>query len=277
MSLSTETNRIDAICASELVCGWLESRPICKIDSLKIERGATTVLCGPNGVGKSTLLKTLAAQIIPLKGNITIDSTNTVDMDRRSIARKLAYVAQFTESRKNMTVEEYVFMGRNPHQDWWSWTQSKEDKEKVERALERTDCQDLRKNFLDNLSGGERQRVAIAAAIAQDPHYILMDEPTAHLDFHHQLELVELLKQLRAEKIGIMVALHDLNLAARAADQIILLKKSKGKESTVAAQGAVNEVFTAEILADVYDVEVRIVQDNGTPNFIPSKLLKPGE
>lgn len=234
-----------------------------------MNRGATTVLCGPNGAGKSTLLKTLAAQIAPLQGDVLIDGIKMSEMDRRSIARKLAYVAQFNESRKNMTVEEFVFMGRNPHQDWWSWTQSKEDKDKVERALERTDCKDLRKSFLDNLSGGERQRVAIATALAQDPHYILMDEPTAHLDFHHQLELVELLDQLRSENIGILVALHDLNLAAKAADQIILLKRSKDKESTIAAQGKVAEVFTPEILADVYDVDVKIVQDNGTQNFIP--------
>lgn len=256
------------------MCGWIDARPICRIDSLLLDRGATTVLCGPNGVGKSTLLKTLAAQIPPLQGEVLIDGTNLTQMDRKSIAKKLAYVAQFNETRKNLTVEEFVFLGRNPHQDWWSWTQSKEDREKVERALERTTCQDLRGNFLDNLSGGERQRVAIAAALAQDPSYILMDEPTAHLDFHHQLELLELLDQLRAEKIGILVALHDLNLAAKAADQIILLKKTKDAASTVAAQGKVSDVFTPEILADVYDVEVKIVQDDGTQNFIPVRMRK---
>lgn len=268
-------SQAQAIRAQQLVCGWIEARPICKIESLQLDRGETTVLCGPNGVGKSTLLKTLAAQISPLQGDVFIDGTNLTQMDRKSIAKKLAYVAQFNETRKNLTVEEFVFLGRNPHQDWWSWSQSKEDREKVERALERTTCQDLRRNFLDNLSGGERQRVAIAAALAQDPSYILMDEPTAHLDFHHQLELLELLDQLRAEKIGILVALHDLNLAAKAADQIILLKKTKNAESTVAAQGKVKDVFTPEILADVYAVEVKIVQDNGTQNFIPVRIRKP--
>lgn len=274
MNSSTDVNIQELITARDLLCGWNSARPICRIQSLLLERGKTTVLCGPNGAGKSTLLKTLAAQITPLEGEISIDGMKMNEMDRKSIAKKLAYVAQFSESRKNMTVEEFVFLGRNPHQDWWSWSQNKEDKKKVERALERTTCQDLRGSFLDNLSGGERQRVAIAAALAQDPHYILMDEPTAHLDFHHQLELMELLEQLQKEKIGILVALHDLNLAAKAADQIILLKKTKGKESTVAAQGLVNEVFTAEILADVYDVEVKIVQDNGTSNFIPISLRR---
>lgn len=274
MSASIDISKAQAIRAQQLVCGWLEARPICRIESLELKRGETTVLCGPNGVGKSTLLKTLAAQIPPLQGEVFVDGTNLIQMDRRSIAKKLAYVAQFNETRKNLTVEEFVFMGRNPHQDWWSWSQSKEDREKVERALERTDCHDLRKNFLDNLSGGERQRVAIAAALAQDPSYILMDEPTAHLDFHHQLELLELLDQLRAEKIGIFVALHDLNLAAKAADRIILLKKAKNAESTVAAQGKVCDVFTPEILADVYDVEVKIVQDGDTQNFIPIRIRK---
>lgn len=256
-----------------LVVGWSENKAICKIDSFTLERGRITVLCGPNGVGKSTFLRTLAAQLKPLQGEILIDGTSSMQMERSAIAKRLAFVSQFNESRKNMTVEEMVYMGRNPHQTWWSWTQNKQDKDKVEQALQRTACIELRKSFLDSLSGGERQRVAIATALAQDPSYILMDEPTAHLDFQHQLELLELLVQLKEERLGVLIALHDLNLTARIADDVLLLKKSAAGASTIAAHGPVDSVLTSQRLAEVYNVDVRILREDGYINFIPQKIV----
>ena len=264
-----DANTNHEILVRNLVSGWDAAKPICKVDTMQIMPGRISVLCGPNGVGKSTLLKTLASQIAPISGELRIDGENIAEMSRRSIAKKLAYVAQFNESRKSMTVEEWVMMGRNPHQDWWSWSLSKSDQDKVEQALERTSCISLRKKFVDNLSGGERQRVAIATALAQEPTYILLDEPTAHLDFRHQLELLDLLAQLRSEGLGILLVMHDLNLTARIADTVLLFHQEMNEPSKIIASGTVDAVLTHDNLLKVYGVNVNIINQDGIVSFVP--------
>lgn len=265
---SSETKQI---LAKDLVVGWDPVHTICKIAELRIKPQTITVLCGPNGVGKSTLLKTIAVQIPAIGGSLSIDGADISTMDRKELARKLAYVPQFSESRRSLSVEEWVVMGRNPHQDWWSWSMSKKDQEQVELALTRTSCMQFRKQNIDTLSGGERQRVAIATALAQEPSYILLDEPTAHLDFRHQLELMDLLKQLAKEGLGILVVMHDLNLTARLADEVLLLKKLASAPSEIAACGPVDTVLTSSILQEVYGVEVNISNHNGVISYVPTR------
>lgn len=243
-----------------LHAGWQESKPVCKISELRVNRKEITVLCGPNGAGKSTLLKTIASQIAPISGEIFFDGTDKSQLTRKQIAQRLAFVAQFTDTRR-LTVEEWVSLGRNPHQQWWSWASSKTDREKIELALERTDCASLRGKMIDTLSGGERQRVLIATALAQEPAYMLLDEPTSHLDFRHQLELIDLLEQLKNEGLGILVVLHDLNLSARIADQVILINKENDSISEIKAAGKVEDVFTPETLRKVYGVEMEILSN----------------
>lgn len=235
------------------------------------------MLCGPNGAGKSTLLKTIANQLKALSGEIRIDGLDQIELNRREIAKRLAFVPQFIETRRSLSVEEWVSLGRNPHQQWWSWASSAEDRKKIEEALSRTDCLGLRDKMLDALSGGERQRVLIATALAQEPAYILLDEPTAHLDFRHQLELLDLLKQLRLEGLGILLVLHDLNLSARIADEIILLKKRTGEAtSEIRACGKVETVLAPEILKDVYGVEMEILNssDGSMLSYIARSITK---
>lgn len=268
-------NETDSILLEDLKAGWQKANTICRIDKLELKRGSINVLCGPNGAGKSTLLKTIAGQIAPLGGKIFIGKSELKNKSVKEIAMELAFVPQFFECKRCLSVEEWVAMGRNPHQSWWSWTKSEKDREKIEEALKRTDCEKLRQSLVDALSGGERQRVLIAAALAQEPSYLLLDEPTAHLDFRHQLELLVLLKQLKEEGLGILLVLHDLNLTARIADQVVLLsKKNRNEPSTVQAAGAVQEVFTREILREVYSVEMELLcrEDGSTGAYMASSI-----
>ena len=261
------------ISIKDLRVGWHDAA-VCNIASLELQRQRITVLCGPNGAGKSTLLKTIARQIQALNGEIRIDGKLASEMSSLEVAKRLAFVPQFIETRRSLSVEEWVTMGRNPHQQWWSWTCSPADRQKVDEALERTGCSQFRKSLIDELSGGERQRVLIATALAQEPAYMLLDEPTAHLDFRYQLELLDLLKQLRNEGLGILVVLHDLNLAARIADEVVLLKRNKEEGGSIAAVGTVKEVLSPEFLRAVYGVEMEIIstEDGGMQAYVATSV-----
>ena len=259
----------------DLLVGWHAVKPVCKIDSLALNKKEITVLCGPNGSGKSTLLKTIARQISPLGGAVRIEGEDLLSMQTLQLAKTLAYVPQFIEMQRSLSVGEWVALGRNPHQQWWSWSISDEDRNKITNALSRTKCSELKSKMIDELSGGERQRVLIATALAQEPSYLLLDEPTAHLDFRHQLELLDLLKSLKNEGLGILIVLHDLNLTARIADQVVLIKEGNGSGlSEMAARGDVSEVLSVDLLKKVYGVEMQIMQstDGSQSGYLPSRI-----
>src|SRR5262249_38404554 len=195
-------------------------------------------------------------------------------MDGRQFAQRVAYVPQSLEPAQDLTVKELVMLGRNPHQNWWSWSASAQDLKFVSEALEKTETSHLRDKYLSTLSGGERQRAAIATALAQQPHFMVLDEPTAHLDFKHQLELADLMKELRSQGLGVVLVLHDLNLMARLADHILLLNKVDGEPGTFIACGSPQAVLEPATLRSVYDVEVSIVMDPATGHsiFAPDRL-----
>ncbi len=243
-----------------LIVGWNQNRPVCSISELNLKKQSISVLCGPNGAGKSTLLKTIAGQLSMLAGQIEINGKRQEELSRSELAKLLAFVPQFLDTKRSLSVEEWVALGRNPHQKWWSWQASSLDRQKIAEALKRTECSLLKDKLMDALSGGERQRALIAMALAQEPLFMLLDEPTAHLDFRHQLELLDLLKQLKKEGLGILIVLHDLNLASRIADEVVLLKTCKSGASEIAAQGPVEQVLNSEILKEVYEVEMEIVK-----------------
>ncbi|HEY9778205.1 MAG TPA: ABC transporter ATP-binding protein [Planktothrix sp.] len=227
-----------------------------------VSGGEIVVIAGPNGVGKSTIVKVLSRQLKPMEGNVFFNGNDVWKMTPMEFARQVAYVPQSMETGHDMTVEEIVMLGRNPHQNWWQWYGSQSDRDAVDAALAATELSGLRSKSLAELSGGERQRAAIATALAQDPAFMLLDEPTAHLDFRHQLELVSLLQSLRDKKgIGCLLVLHDLNLIARAADRVVLLQKQPGAPSKIAATGAPPAVLTRENLQRVFEVEVQIHTD----------------
>lgn len=262
--------------ASDLTVGF-DKTPIVASLNFSLERNEIIAVAGPNGAGKSTLVKAFARQIKPLSGTLTLNNRDIWNLTAMQFASSVAYVPQSLEPGLEITVEEIVMLGRNPHQKWWQWYGGEEDKRIVESALEAMGMLSHRKKYLSQLSGGERQRACLATALAQQPTFMILDEPTAHLDFKHQLDLVAQLKELRSRNIGCLVVLHDLNLIARIADKIVLLKTNQNAPSSVTALGSTEEVLTTENLADVFQVEVQIVTDEATGQriYTPMRRTQP--
>lgn len=247
----------------DLQVGW-SNRVVAVLPELVVEGGQIVVLAGPNGAGKSTALKTIARQNKSIGGSATISGADLFGLTHREFAQKLAYVPQLIEAPRGLTVYDLVLLGRNPHQTWWSWETSPVDRDAVQQALDQTEMSELSGRYVTDLSGGERQRAAIAMALAQQTPFLLLDEPTAHLDFKHQMQLLSLLARLKEQNLGVLLVLHDLNLIGRIADQVVLLEKPAHGPSTIAASGTPESVLTETILQKVYEVAVAISVDAHT-------------
>ncbi|WP_406276483.1 ABC transporter ATP-binding protein [Nocardia sp. NBC_00881] len=216
---------------------------------LVAEQGSTVGLIGPNGSGKSTLLRMIYRALRPHSGVVAIDDVPVESIRGRSLAARLAVVAQETPSETPATVTDTVLLGRAP---WARPMQgySRRDRIIAATALERVGARHLADRPMTHLSGGERQRVLIARALAQHADHLLLDEPTNHLDIGYQHELLGLIRQLKDTTT--LVVLHDLNLAARYCDALVLLHRGR-----VVAAGPVDEVLTPEIIEPVYGVRVQ--------------------
>jgi len=267
MTMSMVSSKRALLAARDLTGGFAPTA-VFEAVSLVVARAEVTAIAGPNGAGKSTLLKTMARHLKPLGGQVVIDDIDIWTLPTREFASAVGYVSQEIDSSQDLTVEELVMLGRNPHQSWWQWYGTQQDRQAVDAALLATEVEHLRHKPMCQLSGGERQRAAIAVALAQQPAFILLDEPTSHLDFRHQLELIQLLKRLREQNIGILVVLHDLNVIARIADKVLLIQKDDKGVGRVAAFGKPDEVFRRETLASIFDVEVSIITEPNTNQTI---------
>lgn len=184
--------------------------------------GAFIGVLGANGAGKSMTLKTLALQRAPATGRVELDGRPRSRWKRRDLARTLGMLPQAIEDPFPATVIEAVLIGRHPHLDFWAW-EGEADYTCARGALAQVDLAGMEQRALDSLSGGERRRVAIAALLAQDPPMAVLDEPTNHLDPHHQLQILELFRARADRGDLILASLHDATLAARYADQVLLL------------------------------------------------------
>ncbi|MCC6977968.1 MAG: ABC transporter ATP-binding protein [Candidatus Melainabacteria bacterium] len=235
--------------------------------SLAVPKGTVLGIAGANGAGKSTLLKTIARLLPPVKGKVLIDGSDLAAMPLPHLARKVAYVAQDISSSRDLTVEDMVALGRNPHQRWWQWRSETRDKAAIEQAIKATDLQELRQKSIAEVSGGERQRATIAMSLAQEPEILLLDEPTAHLDFKHQKSLLQLLLRLKSEGMTVVTCLHDLNFIAQVCDQVLCVKKSGRAPSVQLFAGSPADVLTAENLKAAFDTELRIIRDSSDPQI----------
>ncbi len=211
-------------------------------------------LVGPNGVGKSTVLRTLSGVLAPLRGQVTLGGQVLTQFAPRERAQRVAVVPQAPVLPAGFTVAEVVMLGRAPYQSAWR-PASARDCDLAWRALTFTGLTTLASRPVDELSGGERQRVALARALAQEPQVLLLDEPTTHLDLKHQAEVLRLVHGLAREHGLIVVAtLHDLNQAARYADRVALLA-----EGALRAWGTPADVLTGDHLGPAYDAPVQVV------------------
>jgi len=226
--------------------------------SMELQPGVVTGLFGPNGSGKSTLLRCLNGSLKPQAGHVFLDGKAVAAMDRRAVARCMAVVPQDTPVDVPLTVREVVMLGRYAHGIAWNQGSS-EDARIVSDCLERLGIAELVNRPFCHLSGGERQRVVIARALAQQGSILLLDEPNAHLDLAHQLEVYRLARTLAAEGQSVLLICHDLLVSPLMVDTAVV--KNGGK---IVAIGPVREVLNASLLSQVFATQARISWDNAS-------------
>jgi len=237
-----------------------------------IELAASEMLSviGPNGAGKSTLLRCIDRILSPQKGCILLDGQNIKKMSRMELAKKMGYIPQSATQVFPATVFDVVLMGRRPHIGWRS---GEEDTEKVLETLQLLNIEDLSMRDINELSGGQQQKVFIACALTQEPDVLLLDEPTSNLDIRHQLEVMDIIKNIvREKKISAIMAIHDLNLAARYADRIIMMNSGK-----IFSAGDPVSVLTPDNIKEVYGVEAEVIDKRGRPHIVPIRAVRQNE
>jgi iron complex transport system ATP-binding protein len=239
---------------------------------LAVPPGRVVALLGANGAGKTTALRALARLHRPAAGRVLLGGDDLWRLAPRAAARRLAFLPQGEEAAGPLTVEEAALLGRVPHRGWLAPYRA-DDRAAVAAVLDRLELAGLAERPLDTLSGGERRRALLARALVQQAEVLVLDEPTAHLDLRHQVELIELLRALAGERgLAVVASFHDLNQAARAADELVLLAAGR-----VLARGPAARVLTPEHLERAYGLAVEVVADpaGGPPLVVPARQAAP--
>jgi iron complex transport system ATP-binding protein len=243
----------------DLAFGY-NSRPTLDKISFTVKRGEITVILGPNGVGKTTLLKCINAILKPSKGDVLVDGDAIASLDTLAIAKRIGYVAQYSEPSR-VTAFDAILMGRRPH---IRWRVSDKDLKIVDSAIKRLGLGHLALKYVDQMSGGELQKISLARALVQETDLLLLDEPTSSLDLKNQTEILGLIKRVVKEhKVAGVMTMHDLNSALRYADNYLFLKNG-----TIYGAGKVEEISPA-MVESVYGIGVEIIRHNGYPVIIP--------
>ena len=249
--------------AREVTIGY-GKKPVVRSATLELRTGEVVALVGPNGAGKSTLLRTMSGVERPWEGEILLDGVPLRRMRRHQVARRIAVAQQGGELPEGFRSLEIVAMGRSPHLPPLA-REGERDREIIEQAMRQTGVWELRQRRVWELSGGERQRVILARALAQQPSFLLLDEPTTHLDLRFQVEIVRHVRQQAAAGVGALVVLHDLNLAARGCDRLVMLS-----EGRVVAEGKPEAVLDARLLRRVYGADVAMLEGGDSfPTLLP--------
>lgn len=236
--------------------------PILHDISFTINQPGLISIIGPNGVGKSTLVKCINRLLTPKSGTITIDGVDINEISRKDLSKKIGFVPAGTTDVFAMTVLDTVLVGRHNFQKWKT---TSTDLEIVHRALEMLDLDEFTMRSFNELSAGQHQRVAIARGLVQETSMLILDEPTSNLDVNHQIFVTELLKVLsKVDNIIILMISHDLNIAARYSDTIIVMKKP----GVIFKIGKPSDVITEDTIREVYNVDSKIIMDDGSPHVI---------
>ncbi|MBT6466942.1 MAG: ABC transporter ATP-binding protein [Kordiimonadaceae bacterium] len=234
--------------------------------TITLNRGEMVGLIGPNGAGKTSLLKCILGLLEVKSGSISVDNKNIDDLILKERAKKMAYFAQGAPIYWPLTVENVVGLGRVPHLNQWQKI-SEDDEKIIESAMEKTNCISLKGRLVTSLSGGERARVLLARALATRAPYIMADEPIASLDPAHQLQVMEILKKLSKNNNGVMVVMHDLSLALRYCDRLILLDSGK-----LIGQDTPDIILSDDKLASVFGIRASRWTDSGEDFLITHQV-----
>ncbi|MDF7681586.1 iron-enterobactin ABC transporter ATP-binding protein [Enterobacteriaceae bacterium ESL0689] len=253
------------LCGEQLTLAY-GNKIIAESLQITLPDGHFTAIIGPNGCGKSTLLRTLSRLLPPARGHVYLDGEQIQRYPAKEVAKRVGLLTQNASAPGEITVQELVARGRYPHQPLFSrWRQ--QDTDAVSHAMEATHITHLAQQNIDTLSGGQRQRAWIAMALAQETRIMLLDEPTTWLDISHQIDLLELLRDLnRQQGYTLAAVLHDLNQACRYATHLIALREGK-----IIATGAPREIITRELIEAVFGLRCMIIDDpvSHTPLIIP--------
>ena len=230
-----------------------------------LKPGRITAILGPNGAGKTTFLRALAALVTPETGRIELDGRNIAALPPRERARLIGYLPQDARAHWNMSVREVVTLGRAPFRSPFA-ALGEDDRVAIENAMEATETGRLSERGIDTLSGGERARVLLARVLAGEPAWLLTDEPLASLDPAHQCDMLDRLRDVASVGRGVAIVLHDLLLAGRVADDVIVLK-----EGTIIAAGTAAAVLMPATLHAAFGIQVAVSLDpGGRPICIPT-------
>ena len=236
----------------------IDKKEIVKDVSLLVNNKQFVGIIGANGCGKSTMLKSIYKSLKPKGGSVLLDGMDVINTSPKKVSQKMSVVGQFNELNFDLTVFQMVLLGRTPHKKLLE-SDTKEDIDIVHNAIKQTNLTEYSGRSFLTLSGGEKQRVILARAIAQQPAFLVLDEPTNHLDIRYQLEVLSCVKNLN---IGVLAALHDLQMAAEYCDYIYAMKKGQ-----IIAHGKPKELFTEELVTALYDVNCKIYENPITHNL----------
>lgn len=252
--------------AKDIIFGY-DSNPILENVNFEIAPSRLVTIVGPNGSGKSTLIKCIDRIVSPQGGSILIDRKDVTKMSRMDVARYLSYVPQSSVRIFPTNVFDTILMGRRPHIGWLG---SEGDEEKVWEVLRLLNIERLAMSNFNELSGGQQQKVLIARALVQEAEVMLLDEPTSNLDIWHQLDVMNIIRDVvKKREITAIMALHDLNLASTYSDRIIMMKKGR-----IVAAGNPTSVITAENIASVYRVVAAVRSISDRPMIMPLRQIK---
>ncbi|MFD4643447.1 ABC transporter ATP-binding protein [Lentzea sp. NPDC058436] len=250
-ALRNDTARLGA---EGVTVGYGERVVLDNLD-VAIPTGVITTVIGPNGCGKSTLLRTLSRLLKPRQGTVLLDGHDIARLKTKDVAKRMGLLPQTPIAPEGLTVADLVARGRHPHQSWVrQW--SSDDADVVAKALHMTGVADLAHRPVDSLSGGQRQRVWISMTLAQGTDLLLLDEPTTYLDLAHAIDVIDLVDDLHESGCTIVMVLHDLNLAVRYSDNLIVMRSG-----SIVAQGHPSEVITSELLLDTFGLQAKVIDD----------------